>query len=194
MRLLISLASLLLISMMGCRESEYTRLVKNEHHNGLKKDSLLFNIAFGNSKSEFYNKCWELNKQELVTHAPSNQAVQYVILDSMVHDSPTKIMLYFFPTFDEQEIINGMNMEFSYLGWAPWNRQYQSDSLMMKVVQILEKWYGGNPFIYVDFENNPVKVPIKVDGNRRIIVRIKDTQTVMATIHDISHKEFKHSL
>lgn len=192
MRLLISLTVLPLLCMMGCHESDYSRLVKNEFNSGVRKDSLIFNIQFGNTKKEFYEKCWDLNKQQLVTHAPSNSAVQYAILDSTVHENPTKINLYFFPDFDQNDIINSMNMEFTYPGWSPWNKRYQSDTLMVKVVDILEQWYGGNPFIYMDFENNPRKVPIKVDGNRRIIIRVKDNQTVMATIHDISHKEYKH--
>ncbi len=191
MKSIISILSLIVI-FCSCGESEYTKLVKNEFESGKRYDSLLFNIKFEDQQKDFFAKCWQLNSQGLVTHGPNNSSVQYVFKDSLSHDTPTTVVLLFYPKFDEKNQLNNLDMEISYSAWSPWNRAYQSDSLLVKVVDMMERWYGGNPFIYVDIEKNNHEIPIKVDGNRRIILRKKDDQTVLAVIQDIYHQAYKH--
>ncbi|MGC1240569.1 MAG: hypothetical protein WA874_03230 [Chryseosolibacter sp.] len=166
--------------------------MKSELSKGARKDSLLFGIKFGDTRNDFYGKCFDLNKKHLVTQGPANTSVQYLFSDSLVHDKPTQIRLLFFPEYDEKDLIAEMNMELSYPGWAPWNKSLQSDSLKVKTLELLMNWYQGNEFVTADVNNAPMSV--KLDGNRRVLVYIKDAQSVGVKVQDILHPKFKHSI
>lgn len=183
---------ILLSVLTGCLESEYSKLVKAELAEEVKQDSLLLGISFGDTQKEFYEKCFLLNKKMLVSQGPDNSSVEYVFTDSAFHSDPMRIRLLFYPGFDEKRIIKNMDLEFSYSGWAPWNKRLQSDSLKNKVLDILYDWYGGNQFITVNIDDK--QLPVKVDANRRMMVFIKDPQTVVVQIQDILHPVYKHSI
>ena len=176
----------------GCFQSDYTRLVKSELAKDVRQDSLLLGIKFGDSRNDFYGKCFDLNKKELVSQGPGNTSVQFLFKDSLVHSKPTQLRLLFYPKFDKQEVIEEMGMELSYLGWAPWNKALQSDSLKVKTMELLMLWYKGNEFVTAHV--NDAQIPVKLDGNRRILVYEKDAQTVVVKIQDILHPSFKHSI
>src|SRR5687768_8716741 len=176
----------------GCFQSDYTKMVKSELGKGVRNDSLLLTIRFGDTRNDFYGKCFDLNRKHLVTQGPANTSVQYLFYDSVVHKNPTQLRLLFFPEYDEKESIAEMNMELSYPGWAPWNRALQSDSLKDKAKQLLMHWYGGNEFVTADVNEAPMDV--KVDGNRRVLLYVKDAQTVSVKLQDILHPKFKHSI
>lgn len=190
MKLAISLMFLVLLA--GCFESDYTHLVKSELNKNIRYDSILFGISLGDTKRDFFEKCMELNRRQLVVQGPLNSSVQHTFTDTVYHDQPTQIKLLFYPRCDEKDIINHMDMEFSYVGWAPWNTKLQSDVLEKKVLLMLQDWYGGNEFIEVEIDGKTV--PVKVDGNRRIIVQRKDTMTVVVKIQDIMHPDYQHSI
>ena len=185
--------SLLLIStiLSGCFESDYTKLVKSELAKGVRKDSVLLGIRLGNTRNEFNGKCFDLNKQQLVTQG-EGFSVQYLFTDSIVHQQPTPMKLLFVPAFDSKDVISNIDLKFSYTGWSPWNQQLQADSLKSKVMALIMRWYGGNQFITADVDDHPVTV--KLDGNRRILVLIFDEQSVVARVQDILHPKFIHSI
>jgi hypothetical protein len=180
------------LGLSGCFQSDYTKLVKAELNKGVRVDSLLLGINFGDTRDEFYGKCFDLNKQQLITQGPGGATVQYLFKDSLVHEAPTDLRLLFIPVFDQSDVIIEMNLEFSYPAWAPWNEQYQSDKLKEKVLKLMQLWYKGNEFITVEIDNN--KVPIKLDGNRRMLVYLKDTQNVVIKVQDILHPKYRHSI
>lgn len=182
---------LLAVACSSCLQSDYTRMVKTELAKGVRQDSLLLGIRFGDTRQDFYGKCFDLNKQRLVTQGPANTSVQYLFTDSMVHRKPLEMRLLFFPDYDEKDVIAEMNMEFSYTAWAPWNKSLQSDSLKVKVMDLLMAWYRGNDFVTATVNDAPM--PVKLDGNRRVLVRIKDAQSVAVTVQDILHPKFRHS-
>ena len=186
--------SLLVVSgvILSCTQSEYTKLVKNELARGIRVDSLLLGINFGDSRDEFYGKCFDLNKQELITQGPKGATVQYFFTDSLFHSTTTPIRLLFIPAFDDKDKIMEMNLEFSYVAWAPWNNELQSNVLIEFVMKQILHWYKGNPFILVDMDGK--NMPVKLDGNRRMAVYIKDEQNVVVKIHDILHPKYKHSI
>ncbi|MEO6108287.1 MAG: hypothetical protein ABIP52_17545 [Cyclobacteriaceae bacterium] len=175
----------------GCFQSDYTKLVKSELAKGIRQDSLLFGIRFGDTRNDFYGKCFDLNKQKIVAQGPGNSSVQYLFKDSSIHNKPTQIRLLFYPSFDKNDVIAQMNFEFSYPGWAPWNKEFQADSLKVKAMELLMLWYKGNEFVTADVNNT--KMPVKLDGNRRLLVYIKDAQSVVVKAQDILHPNFKHS-
>jgi hypothetical protein len=182
----------LLVSVIlsGCFQSEYTRLVKSELAKGVRNDSLLFGIRFGDTRNEFYGKCFDLNRQQLVTAGAGNN-VAFIFSDSLFHKKPTNLSLLFYPSFDQNERISNMKMQFSYRAWAPWNRDLQSDSLIGKTEKILMNWYGGNSFIMAEVGDQ--RVSVKLDGNRRILLYIFDMQNVSVEVQDILNPVFKHS-
>lgn len=176
----------------GCFQSDYTKLVKSELASGIRMDSLVFGINFGDTRDEYFGKCFDLNKQRLVTQGPYGGTVEYRFTDSLFHDQPTPIRMLFIPVFDKDDIIIEMNLEFSYPSWAPWAEQYQSDKLKGKIVEKLRHDYKGNDFVMATINGN--EFPIKLDGNRRMIVYIKDEQNVVVKIQDILHPKYKHTM
>ena len=177
--------------MVSCVQSEYTRLVKSELAKGIRKDSILLGIRLGDTQNDFREKCFDLNKKHLTTEGPGFY-VQYFLKDSLLHTKPTMILLLFKPDFDNNNKITDMDLKFNYVGWAPWNRQYQSDSLKVKVVQMLERWYKGNKFVIAHATDGDI--PVKVDGNRRILVYEDQPQTVVVKIQDMLHPKYKETI
>jgi hypothetical protein len=181
-----------ILILQSCIQSEYTKVVKEELARGVRMDSLVFGINFGDSRDEFYGKCFDLNKKELVTQGPKGATVQHLFTDSLLHNTPTPMRLLFIPAFDEKDKIIEMNLEFSYVAWAPWNENLQSNFLKDKVLELITLWYKGNSFISVEIKGQ--QTPVKLDGNRRMIVYIKDEQNVVVKIHDILHPKYRHSV
>ena len=184
--------AVLAVLILASCESDYTKMVKKELASGVRKDSLVFGIKFGDTRKEFFNKCWQLNKKGLVTNGPKNMMVEYMLNDSMFHENPTKVRFLFYGTFDDHDNLNGMDSEFAYPAWSPWNQQYSSDSLLVKTREIVLDWYRGNAFVEVPMQNEP-NLWVKVDGNRRIVLKKLDQQSVSMKIHDLLHEEHRHS-
>jgi hypothetical protein len=176
----------------GCFESDYTKLVRQELGRNIRMDSVVLGINLGDTREEFYGKCFDLNKDSLVTQGPDGATVQFFFSDSLFHDKPTPIRLLFIPRFDPADTIAEINMEYSYVGWAPWNRHLQSDTLFRKVQRMLLHRYGGNEFVFPEIAGN--RTPVKVDGNRRMIVYVKDERNVVVKVQDLLNNMFKHSI
>lgn len=142
-------------------------------------DSLFLGFYLGMGKKEFYDYCWEMNKQKKFTHGPTNQNVEYRLTG--VLEQP--VLMHFYPGFYKDRIYQ-MPLTFSYEAWAPWNRQFHADKLIDHVVPLLSKWYGG------EFETTTLpkkgKVYARIDGNRRISVFVKDEQFVQVVFTDIA--------
>lgn len=173
-------------------QSDYTKMVKEELAKGIRKDSILLGINLGDTRQDFYGRCFDLNKQELVMESPGNNAVQYVFTDSVVHSSPKEIRLFFFPNFDDDQKIAEMEMDFSYTGSAMYDKSLQADSLKDRVQDLLMAWYKGNKFVIANVKDE--SLPVKVDGNRRIIVQKKDERSVLVRVQDLLHPAFQHSI
>jgi hypothetical protein len=190
MKYLISL--ILLTILFSACQSDYTKLVKSELAKGVRQDSILLGIYFGDTRDQFYGKCFDLNKQRLVREGPGNTSVQYSFTDSLVHKKPTDIRLLFMPKYDDKNVITEMDMEFRYQGWTSSNLELYSDSLKVKVMELLMLWYKGNDFVTAHIQNTEQFV--KVDGNRRILIYILDPQRVVVKVQDILHPMFQHSI
>lgn len=173
---------LLLILIVSSCQSEYTKLVKNELSNGKKYDTVFYDLKFGNTRKEFFKKCWDLNRKEVVTNGPSNDYVQVMLLPRDSTQSMKKIKMLFYGVFNAQDIMTAMDVKFSYEAWAPWNRDFQADKLLPVVQDTLLKWYPGNLFIKVK------DVLVKVDGNRQIQLKQESDRDVSVLIEDLEYK------
>lgn len=176
---------------MSCYQSDYTKLVKSELAKGIRKDSILLGMHFGDTRNEFYGKCFDLNKQRVLMQGDGG-SVQYLFTDSIGSATPAEVKLLFVPSFDNDDKLTNMDFRFSATAWAPWNQSLQSDSVEYRIEKILMHWYGGNAFIKAKVEGK--QVPVKLDGNRRIMIFLYDTREVVVRVQDILHPKFRHSI
>lgn len=176
------------VILISCNKSEYTQLVESELSKNITKDSLFLGMKLGQTKEDFFNQCWKLNAQDLVSQGPNNEFVSYN-LPLKKGDSLTKsIRMLFYGIFDDKKIMTGMKMQFSYNSWSLWNKSYQPKKLMPVVKDTLKKWFPGNDFIKVNIKKNQKELFVKVDGNRRIIIKpIDDKKELKVRIDDLRH-------
>lgn len=142
-------------------------------------DSLFLGIYLGMDKKAFYDHCWELNRLKVFSHGPSNTSVEYKLATEL--EEP--VMMRFYPSFYKDKIVD-LPVTFSYEAWAPWNKQFGSDSLMVKILPVFKKWYGEE-FKKLDHPAQGI-VYYKMDGNRRINLFIRDDQFVQAVFTDLA--------
>ena len=173
----------------SCTKSEYKRLEERELSKGIRKDSIILGLELGDTKKNFRDKCMTLNQEQILSQGPRG-AVLYQLTDSLYHKSPTKISVLIFSFFDDNEVLTNFDLEFSYDAWAPWNQQFQSDSLEFKLKKVLMDWYGGNEFVYANIGEEK-KVPVKVDGNRRLMLKVKDEKSVVIMAQDMLHPKYQ---
>ena len=141
-------------------------------------DSLFLGMYLGMDKKAFYDHCWELNRLKVFSHGPTNTSVEYKLATEL--EQP--VLMRFYPSFYKDKIVD-MPVTFSYEAWSPWNKQFASDSLFVKMLPVFKKWYGE------DFKKlqHPAQgtVYYKMDGKRRINLFIRDDQFVQAVFTDL---------
>lgn len=150
--------------------------VNRDYH---ESDSLFLGLYLGMQQQDFFDHCTELNKQKLITQGPGgNTNVEH----RMVNEFDSEVSMRFFPTFIDNKVFE-MPVTYSYIAWAPWNKRYWADSLLVKVLDKYKTWYGD------DFQliNHPTqgKVYYKIDNKRRINLFIRDEQFVQAVFTDL---------
>lgn len=178
---------LLIILLLGCSESKYSTLVKTEMSKGIVNDSIFLGLKLGQTKKEFFDTCWKLNTNQVVTNG-ADGFVEYTLPTKGRDRSDQEITMLFYGIFDEENIMTGMKLQFSYDAWSLWNKSLQSDQLLLIVKKLLKEWYAGNDFIKVDIANNKKQIWVKVDGNRRITIKPLDhDRTVKAQIDDLRY-------
>jgi hypothetical protein len=179
---------LLLILLVGCSESKYSKLVKTEMAKNIVNDSLLFEMKFGQTRQEFYDQCWKLNSQKIIKQGSNNNFVQYYLPQKEGDSSINSIKMLFYGIFDKEKIMRGMDMRFSYNAWSLWNESTHSDKLITVVKDTLQSWYPGNGFIEVTMKRSKKDIFVKVDGNRRIIIEpLINTKDVDVRIDDLRY-------
>ncbi len=141
-------------------------------------DSLFLGTYFGMEKKEFFEYCWEMNRQRKFIHGPTNQSVEYKLVDEL----KDPVTMRFYPSFHQDRIYE-MPVTFNYEGWAPWNKHFSADTLLVNMITVFKRWYGED-FKELDHETMG-KVYYRIDGNRRINLFRKDDQYVQAVFTDL---------
>ena len=183
----ILIISSLIVFFFSCQQkSEYHQILEREMASGIRYDSLFHGFYFGMPSKDFYSHCFKLNKKGLIRQGSTNQTV-YAKITELEHPAS----MDFYPTFLDDKIA-GMPVTFTYDSWAPWNKHLSADSLKLKVVDLMEEWYGPG-FIQIKnpskFSVNGGDAFVKVNGNRRISVyNINDTK-VNVDFMDLTQKE-----
>ena len=168
------------ILMGGCSPgSRYEKRLKKELASGLRYDSLFMGIHLGMSDKDFYTLCWELNREGVIKQSSSNTSVEYHPGEKMKHPST----MTFYPKFVDGKIVE-MPVQFSYDGWAPWNKELSSGQLVEDIRTWYEEEYGKG-FITI---THPVrgKAFTKIDGNRRITIYQEDDLYAWAVFTDMT--------
>ncbi len=171
-----------IIILSSC-QSDYTKLVKNELESGKVNNAIFHNLEFGQTKKEFFEICWNLNKEGIATHGPNNNYVQTILYPQDSTKTTEQIQMLFYAKFNPDDIITAMDVKFSYLGWLPWSEKFGADNLIPTVQDTLMKWYPGNPFI-----KTKKNILVKVDGNRQIQVKKESEKDVSVLIEDLAYK------
>jgi len=165
-------------------KSEYQKRVETELAKGERHDTLFLGMYFGMARDSFFKHCMFLNHQELVKQGITGISVSYTLRGADTLRFPT--YMDFYPNFDrDKNKISEMDMNFSYLSWAPWIPATSSDSLALDVVKLFERWYGPG-FVKEKSPQKGLSYYVKIDGNRQILVSRADDIKVTAIITDLS--------
>ncbi|MCE2788326.1 MAG: hypothetical protein LW630_00270 [Saprospiraceae bacterium] len=173
------------LSMFISCKSEYEHYVDQEIESGVRNDSLILGMYIGQTRKDFFNTCWQLNKQKLISQGTGNRTAKYIEpYDSLANQSLRKELL-FYGIFDEKDVMQGMEMTYSYTTWAPWNHDKYSTFLADELKGYYMKHYGKNPFVEIDLGLPEYKAFVKIDGNRHILIYPKNKKDVAVKIEDI---------
>jgi hypothetical protein len=166
---------ILVMAFSACK-SDYEKMLNTEMTSGIQYDSLFLGLEFGQTRKEFFDLCWELNKTIGLQPSGKGSMLGYILKSDS--GDYANIKMNFYPTFNEADEINGMDLEFSYASWSPWGKAYQADKLLPAILDTLGRWYGRNEFLKLDFKQEPNEIWVKVDGNRRMAIFQKDDEVL----------------
>ena len=168
------------IFLLGCK-NEYRELIKSELAKNERQDTLFLGIRFGMTSRDFFNYCWELNKEGIVNEGHSNRTVLYKLAR---FDKRYDVNLY--PVFVANKIVS-LPVYYSYDLYAPWNPVYSLDTLFKEVIKMQKELYGNDFLTYSNSDDDEALV--RVDRNRRIsIFKNPNTNTVSVLYKDLSVK------
>ena len=173
------LASFAALIVGGCTPGKtYERRLKRELASGIRYDSLFMGLSFGMTQKEFYEHCWDMNKDSIIKQGSANMSVQYDLNEELEHPAT----MNFYPKFDSGKIVE-MPVRFIYNGWAPWTKELSASNLAKDVKNWYEDIYGKG-FITVTHPMNG-DAYTKIDGNRRITIYVENDLYVWARFTDM---------
>ncbi len=182
------LASIAALIVGGCTPGKtYERRLKRELASGIRYDSLFMGLSFGMTQKEFYEHCWNMNKDSIIKQGSANMSVQYDLNEELEYPAT----MNFYPKFDSGKIVE-MPVRFIYNGWAPWTKELSASNLAKDVKNWYEDIYGKG-FITVTHPMNG-DAYTKIDGNRRITIYVENDLYVWARFTDMLSGLEKDSL
>lgn len=168
------------LALTGCNQKlEYEEWAEQELTKEAQQDSLFLGYYLGMTKQEFYDHSWSLNKQKKVIQGDGNKSVMYEV-DELNH----KAKMNFYPKFYEDKI-HIMPVRYSYNGWAPWNKDLWSDSLLVDLLDLYEEKYNTD-FKEIDHPDFDRSAYVSIQGNRSISMFKQDDQHVLVTFTDLN--------
>ena len=182
------LAGIAALIVGGCTPGKtYERRLKRELASGIRYDSLFMGLSFGMTQKEFYEHCWNMNKDSIIKQGSANMSVQYDLNEELEHPAT----MNFYPRFDDDKIIE-MPVRFIYNGWAPWTKELSASNLAKDVKTWYEGIYGKG-FITVTHPMNG-DAYTKIDVNISISIFVENDLYVWALFTDMLARLEKDSL
>lgn len=180
---------LIIATSLGSCKSEYQQYVDSELAKGIQQDSLIFGMRMGQTKKDFFEICWDLNKRQLISQGTGNTSALYITdRDEEGQNTQLSKEMLFYGIFDENDVMRGMRMSYYFLKWAPWNEDYQADKLLLHLREVYLTEYPGNDFIEIDIKESEHAALVKIDGNRQILMYTKNDKDVVVKIEDLEFK------
>lgn len=183
MKVYLYISLLLAIILTGCK-SEYDKLVAHELSLQGDNKEVFLGLENGITKKAYYQRCWELNKNQVISQGPGNQYAQYFLKPQRPADSLKTVKVLFYGIFDAQDTMRGMDMKLEFVNWAPWNKTLTSTHLASYMEQHFLDEFAGNPFIDLQVDDK-VSAKVKVDKNRRIVLYPISASQVAVKFHDL---------
>ncbi|MFT6993536.1 MAG: hypothetical protein ACI9AV_000974 [Sediminicola sp.] len=158
--------SLILIGCTRSNEAKYKRYEKNELAKGIRQDSLFMGLYLKMPLKEFRTYSFDMNIKGKFKQG-GQKSPNWVQTELQEMSYPAT--LTFYPQF-KQDSIHEMNAAIYYENAIYKDGIFESDSLMLDVLNLLDKWYGGQTFKIKSPIFYKEDVYVKVNGNRRITV------------------------
>lgn len=178
---------MMVLLLISC-QSEYDKLVKTELEKEGRYKKLLFDFEFNQTRQKFYDQCWQMNKDTIISQGPKNQYAMYIIEPGSLEDQRDKIEMLFYGIFDDDKIMRGMDIRYSYPNWSAWSEEFHSN----KLIPVLKKYYlekfPGNEFVTIPLKKFETNSFVKVDKNRQILIYPIDTKDIVVKIEDLDYK------
>lgn len=177
----------LMMSNYHCK-SDYEEMVSSELAKDVRSDSLIFGMSIGQTKKDFFETCWNLNKEKLISQGTGNLYAKYIEPYDSINPDPFRKEMQFYGIFDKNDIMRGMDIIYTYTAWSPWDSKYHADSLIVELKEDLLQDYDGNEFIQIQLPEINKSAFVKIDGNRRILLYPKSKNQVALKFEDIKFK------
>ena len=145
-----------------------------------KLDSLFLGLRFGMTSQAFFDRCMVLNKEGKTIQGSHNTSVLYIDRENF----KLPVDMNFYPAFMDDKMF-AMPLYFNYKAWAPWNRELQSDVLILEVKKLMEKWFGPG-FQEKKLASGRVGY-YKIDHPRIVTIKIRDEQYVDVLIENLNY-------
>jgi len=173
----------------SCKKSEaerYMAFEKDQLKKGIVQDTLFKGLYFGMSKKEFRDYCFDKNlEKEFWQGGKKNMAWVETKLEGMSYPAA----INFYPVFTN-DTITEMNAAIYYDGAVFKDGKFESDSLMLDVLNLLENWYGGQTFKIKSPVYYKDDVHVHLKGNCRITVYPDlGGQLIDLWFHDLKGRE-----
>ena len=179
---------IILILIVGCqKKSEYSTILTRELEKKNEFNDLIFDMKIGQSRQDYFDICYQLNKQKKIISGERSLNPELILKSKNGSTKGSNIKMSFNGIFNEKKIMRGFEMRFYFTGWSNWNKDLSSENLLFQLKDTLRKWFPGNDFFKVNFENN-LSAEVKIDGNRRILAYKVNSKDVAVRIEDMSGK------
>ena len=173
---------------VGCqRKSEYSAILTRELEKENEFNDLIFDMKIGQSRQDYFDICYQLNKQKKIISGERSLNPELILKSKNGLTKGSNIKMSFNGIFNEKKTMRGFEMRFYFTGWSNWNKDLSSENLLFQLKDTLRKWFPGNDFFKVNFENN-LSAEVKIDGNRRILAYKVNSKDVAVRIEDMSGK------
>lgn len=163
-RILTLISVICILYAFGCSsEPDYETMVRQGLESGIEHNELFLGYELGMMRSEFLDLSWEMNQKEKISGL--------VKIEYSINDLRGRATKSFFPDF-ENDRISKMPVDIQYNGWAPWNQEFSSDTLVTDLVDYYSEIYDTS-FKKVYVPHLDKEAYVSVEGNRAITLSTK---------------------
>ncbi|MBB4077584.1 hypothetical protein GGR28_000185 [Lewinella aquimaris] len=173
---------------VGCKQEDTTPLGQylRAVEAGLEEEpstaETVMGIHLNDTDREFYDRCTELNRQQLITMAGGSNQVAHELKNDL--DRPARMT--FQPVFTQTNPrrIDAMELTFIYDEWSPWNKTAYADQLLPRVAEYMSRIQNVEfiQLVHPHFGD----MYVHVNGSMHLALWAADDSTVKGRFTDLS--------